>query len=128
MVEEFDLFAPIHDAMGISTLDAFEGWRSTDASSVNDELRAVRPNQAVQFAFTSNSTQPSPITFTTVQSVPRIAANGLSMVTVTDVATVYLLALQWQIDGARTDTLTLITPDWLVGKLDFQGPNVRDAT
>ena len=112
----------------ISTLDAFEGWRSTDASSVNDELRAVRPNQAVQFAFTSNSTQPSPITFTTVQSVPRIAANGLSMVTVTDVATVYLLALQWQIDGARTDTLTLITPDWLVGKLDFQGPNVRDAT
>ena len=112
----------------IGTLDAFDGWRSTDASSVNDELRAVRPNQAVQFAFTSNSTQPSPITFTTVQSVPRIAANGLSMVTVTDVAIVHLLALQWQIDGARTDTLTLITPDWLAGKLDFQGPNVRDAT
>ena len=112
----------------IGTLDAFEGWRSTDASSVNDELRAVRPNQAVQFAFTSNSTQPSPITFATVQSVPRIAANGLSMVTVTDVAIVHLLALQWQIDGARTDTLTLITPDWLAGKLDFQGPNVLDAT
>ncbi|WP_397568518.1 hypothetical protein [Schlesneria sp. T3-172] len=110
------------------TLDSLEGWRSTDASAVSGELRAVRPGKTAQFAFTSSSTQPSPISLSTVQSVPKITANGLTMVTVTDVAVVYLLALQWQIDASRVDTLTLTTPDWLAGKLEFQGPNVRDTT
>jgi hypothetical protein len=50
------------------------------------------------------------------------------MVTVTDVAVIYTLALQWQIEGAKTDTLTLTTPNWLAGKLDFQGPGIREAT
>ena len=112
----------------IGTLETFEGWRSVDASIVTGELSAVRPNQAVQFAFTSTNLSPSAITLELNQASPKLSANGLSMVTVTDVAVIYMLALQWQIDAAKTDTLTLTTANWLAGKLDFQGPGLREAT
>ena len=110
------------------TLEAFEGWRSVDASQVGGELRAVRPTQPVQFAFVSANAAPAAIAMKLTQATPKLSANGLSMVTVTDVAVIYTLALQWQIDAAKTDTLMLTTPNWLAGKLDFQGEGVREAT
>ncbi len=110
------------------TLESFDSWRSVDAAQVSAELRAVRPDQLAQFAFASTNTSPAFISLNLKQSTPKLSANGLSMVTVTDVAVIYTLALQWQIDAARTDTLTLTTPDWLAGKLDFQGDGMREAT
>ncbi|MEI8019389.1 MAG: hypothetical protein WCH39_14385, partial [Schlesneria sp.] len=110
------------------TLDSFEGWRQVDGSQVSGELRAIRSTQAAQFAFTSNSTTPAVIALNLTQATAKVSANGLSMVTATDVAVIYLLALQWQIDVAKTDVLTLTTPDWLAGKLDFQGTGIREAT
>ncbi len=110
------------------TLETFEGWRSLDVSQVGDELHAVRQGQPVQFAFTSTNSAPSAITMTLMQSNPKLLANGLSMVTATDVGVIYTLALQWQIEAAKTDVLTLTTPNWLAGKLDFQGNGLREAT
>ena len=112
----------------LGTLETFDGWRSVDTSIVAGELASIRPKQPVQFAFSSTNTTPSPITLSLTQSTPRVSANGLSMVTVTDVAVIYMLALQWQIDSAKTDTLTLTTPNWLAGKLEFQGQGIREAT
>ena len=74
------------------------------------------------------ASKPGPIALSLTQSKPKLSANGLSMVTVTDVGVIYTLALQWQIDAAKTDVLTLTTPDWLAGKLDFQGTGFREAT
>lgn len=111
----------------IGTLETFEGWRSIDASQVSEELRAVRAQTPVQFAFSSTNPTPSAITIKLNQAKPRLSANGLSMVTVTDIGVVYTLALQWQIDAAKTDQLSLTTPDWLAGKLDFQGAGLREA-
>lgn len=110
------------------TLDSFNGWRSVDASNVNPELQAVKAGRTVQFAFASTAVKPGPIELTLTQTSPKLSANGLSMVTVTDVAVIDTLALQWQIDTAKIDTLTLTTPDWLAGKLDFQGPGLREVT
>ncbi len=110
------------------TVDSFEGWRHVDGTQVNGELRAIRSSQAVPFAFTSNSTTPAAIALNLTQASVKVSANSLSMVTVTDVAVIYMLALQWQINVAKTDTLTLTTPDWLAGKLDFQGTGIREAT
>lgn len=113
----------------VGTLEEFEGWRSVDVSVAStEELTSVRPNQPIQFAFVSTNLNPAPITFTLKQAAARFSANGLSMVTVTDIAVIYTLALQWQIDVAKTDTLTLTTPSWLAGKLDFQGPGIRETT
>ena len=110
------------------TLDTFDGWRSVDASLVNGELKAVRPNLPVQFAFTSTAKTPSPVTLKLQSAIPKLTANGLAMVSVTDVAVVYTLALQWQIDAATTDQLVFTTPSFLAGKLEFTGSGIREST
>lgn len=110
------------------TLDDFDGWRSVDAALVSQELRAVRPNHAVQFAFHSSTSGTTPISIRLQRATPKLAANGLAMVSVTDVAIVHTLALQWQIDSATTDALVFTTPNFLAGKLEFTGSGIRETT
>ncbi len=110
------------------SLDTFDGWRSIDISHVSGELLAVRSQQPVRFAFSSTTLNPSPIGLKLTQAVPKLSVDGLSMVTVTDVAVIYTFAFQWQIDSATTETLSLTTPSWLAGKLEFQGPGLHEAT
>lgn len=110
------------------TLDAFDGWRSVDADLINGELKSVRPGKPVQFAFQSTATEPSAITLQLQKAAPRLTANGLAMVSVTDVAVIHTLALQWQIDTATTDALVFTTPSFLAGKLEFTGPGIRETT
>lgn len=109
------------------TLDSFDGWRSVDAALVSNELKAVRPNHPVQFAFQSTASA-SAITVKLQRATPKLAANGLAMVSVTDVAVVHTLALQWQIDAATTDSLVFTTPSFLAGKLEFTGSGIRETT
>ena len=110
------------------TLDTFEGWRSVDAAHASPEVKAVRPNQPVQFAFQSNSVTPSAILLKLQRATPKLTANGLTMVSVTDVAVVHTLALQWQIKAATTDSLVFTTPSFLAGKLEFAGDGIRETT
>ncbi|WP_010583396.1 hypothetical protein [Schlesneria paludicola] len=109
-------------------IDSSEGWRSIDASQIDAGLRAVRSQQAAQFAFTSSQVTPAPVAMRLTPASPKFAADSLSMVTVTDLSVVYTLAMQWQIEAARTDTLTVTTSKWLAGKLDFQGEGIRETT
>ena len=110
------------------TLDNFESWRSVDAALVSQELRAVRPNHSVQFAFQSSASAAAPISIKLHRATPKLGANGLAMVSVTDVAIVHTLALQWQIDSATTDSLVFTTPSFLAGKLEFTGNGIREST
>lgn len=110
------------------TLDDFDGWRSVDSALVSQELRAVRPNHSVQFAFQSAAGGATPISIKLHRATPKLGANGLAMVSVTDVAIVHTLALQWQIDSATTDSLVFTTPDFLAGKLEFTGSGIRETT
>ncbi len=111
-----------------ATLDQFAGWRSLDPALVSAELRAVRPNKPVQFAFASNGLAPADISLKLTQATPKLTANGLTMTTVTDVAVIHTLALQWQIDAATTDALVFTTPGSLAGKLVFTGTGIRETT
>lgn len=110
-----------------STVASSEGWRSIDAAHVSPELQSVRQDHPAQFAFTSTSAAPAAIVVNVTQSTARLSANGLSMVTVTDVAVIYTLALQWRINAAQTESLTFTTPDWLAGKLEFSGEGLRET-
>jgi hypothetical protein len=76
------------------TLDTFDGWRSVDAGQVSGDLKGVRPNQPVQFAFQSSALSPSAIAVKLQRATPRLTANGLAMISVTDVAVIQTLALQ----------------------------------
>jgi hypothetical protein len=110
------------------TLDRFDGWRSIDAGLVSGDLKAVRPDLPVQFAFQSTASSPEAIKLLLQRATPRLTANGLVMVSVTDVAVVHTLALQWQIDSATTDSLVFTTPSFLAGKLEFTGTGIRETT
>ncbi|MBS0205034.1 MAG: hypothetical protein JSS49_19170 [Planctomycetes bacterium] len=110
------------------TLDTFEGWRSVDAAHASPEVKAVRPNQPVQFAFQSSVATPSAITLNLQRATPKLTANGLTMVSVTDVSVIHTLALQWQIKTATTDSLVFTTPSFLAGKLEFAGDGIRETT
>lgn len=110
------------------TLNSFEGWRSVDAAQVSPELKAVRSSRPVQFGFYSNAATPGVIRVDLQKATPRLSANGLVMVSVTDVAVVHTLALQWNIDSATTDTLVFTTPSYLAGKLEFNGEGIRETT
>ncbi len=111
-----------------ATLDQFEGWRSIDAALVSNDLKAVRANKPVQFAFATNNAAPSDISLKLTQATPKLSANGLTMTTVTDVAVIQTLALQWQIDAATADALVFTTPNNLAGKLVFTGTGIRETT
>ena len=110
------------------TLNSFEGWRSVDAAQVSQELKAVRASHPVQFGFYSTLTTPDAVRINLKKATPQLTANGLAMVSVTDVAIVHTLALQWNIASATTDTLVFTTPSSLAGKLEFEGPGIRETT
>ena len=112
----------------VGTLGTTDGWRSIDVSQLSSELSTVRSSKPASFAFSSNLIPPTPIGLKLTALSPKLSANGLSMVTVTDLAVVYTLAFQWQIDSAKTEILTLTTPGWLAGKLDFQADGLRDVS
>ncbi|MCX7406884.1 MAG: hypothetical protein NTZ32_02270 [Planctomycetales bacterium] len=111
-----------------ATLDQFEGWRPIDAALISNDLKAVRANKPVQFAFATNIAAPSEISLKLTQATPKLSANGLTMTTVTDVAVIHTLALQWQIDAATADALVFTTPSSLAGKLVFTGGGIRETT
>lgn len=103
------------------------GWKSIDAGQTPDNLRSLRP-QPPQLAFQSTAAEPAPVDLTVTAAAPRLTAASLSAVTVTDVAIVYGLVLQWQITQASAESLVFDTPDWLAGQLDFQGSGIREVS
>ena len=56
---------------------------------------------------------------------PRLAAAGLTTIIAGDTAIEYSLAFKWKITRAAAGTFVFTTPDWLSGKLDFQGDGFR---
>ncbi|MFO0916798.1 MAG: hypothetical protein U0872_00580 [Planctomycetaceae bacterium] len=59
---------------------------------------------------------------------PQLRADGLTTTTVTEFTVVHALALQWQIQGAAVESLSLTTPKSLSRRLDFQGAEIREVT
>jgi hypothetical protein len=102
-------------------------WKSIDAGSIPPELQRLRPSPA-QFAFQTSANDPGPIELSLTSAVPRLTANSLTTISVTDVATIYGFVWQWQIDAAATDTLAVETSDWLAGRMDFSGDHLREVT
>jgi hypothetical protein len=105
-----------------------EGWRAVDAGSVGQDLQNLRHGQPLRFAFQSSQPQPKPVTLQLTRGETQMRADSLATTTVTDFTVIHALALQWQIDGAPVESLSLTTPDTLSGRLDFQGSEIREVT
>ncbi|MDX1969039.1 MAG: hypothetical protein SFV23_17825 [Planctomycetaceae bacterium] len=102
-------------------------WNPLDATTISGELKQLRPTSP-QLAFTSAAASPGSLQLALTRLLPRLSASSLTVVTVTDVALIYGCIFQWDVSRASTEVLTLETPAWLAGRLQFQGAEIRDVT
>ncbi|MCX7421247.1 MAG: hypothetical protein NT013_17125 [Planctomycetia bacterium] len=116
-------FDPAYQA----TINAANGWKTSDPEHCSEELR-TKLGRPAKFVFTSNALAPELLGFDLVRAVPKLSADAVTLLTVSDTAIDYSLALQWKIAEAAADTFTFTTPDWLAGKLDFQGAGIRQTS
>ena len=116
-------FDPAYQA----TVSSFNGWKTSDLEHCSEELRN-KLSRPAKFVFSSNVVMPEVLGFDLARAVPKLSADAVSLVTVSDTAVDYSLALQWKIAEAASDTFTFTTPDWLAGKLDFQGAAIRQTS
>ncbi len=115
------------DNVYTTQLQEFAGWRSIAPEQLPEGLRQ-RNSQPVQLAFTSVEADPDLILIDLTREVPVMTADSLSVVTVSEIAVTYALAMQWKITKAAADTFQFTTPGWLKGKLDFQIGGLRQVT
>ncbi|MFM9962695.1 MAG: hypothetical protein ACKV2Q_15905 [Planctomycetaceae bacterium] len=116
-------FDPAYQA----TIGSSNTWKTSDPEHCSEELRN-KLSRPAKFVFTSNAVVPEILAFDVGRAVPKLSADAVSLVTVSDTAVDYSLALQWKISDAASDTFTFTTPDWLAGKLDFQGAGIRQTS
>ncbi len=116
-------FDPAYQA----TVSSSNTWKTSDPEHCSEELRN-KLSRPAKFVFTSNVVMPEVLGFDLARAVPKLSADAVSLVTVSDTAVDYSLALQWKISEAASDTFTFTTPDWLAGKLDFQGAGIRQTS
>ncbi|MEX1228969.1 MAG: hypothetical protein WEB58_01940 [Planctomycetaceae bacterium] len=115
------------DNVYITQLKEFFGWKSIGPDQLPAELRN-RNTQPVQLAFTSVEQDPDLILLELTRAQPAMTADSLTVVTVSETAITYALAMQWKITKAAAETFQFTTPDWLKGKLDFQVGGLRQVT
>jgi hypothetical protein len=116
-------FDPAYQA----TVSSSSGWKTADPEHCSEELRN-KLSRPPKFLFTSNAVTPEVLGFDIVRAQPKLSADAVSLVTVSDTAIDYSLAMQWKISEAAADTFTFTTPNWLAGKLDFQGAAIRQTS
>lgn len=116
-------FDPAYQA----TASSYNTWKTSDPEHCSEELRR-KLSRPARFVFTSNALMPEVLAFDLARAVPKLSADAVTLVTVSDTAVDYSLALQWKIADAAADTFTFTTPDWLAGKLDFQGAAIRQTS
>jgi hypothetical protein len=123
--QESQLGIWVIDALTASLGDAAD-WRSQDAASLGDALRALAPTLP-QFGFRSNSTDPGAVSISLARGVPEFAADAVLLTAVSDAAIDYGWTLRWKIDRAAADTFLVSTPDWLGDQVEFRGSEVRQV-
>lgn len=112
------------DEVYTGTMDEIGDWRSVDPERIPVDVRR-RVQRPVQFAFSGVGTQLPPIGLALQRREPQLAAAGLTTIIAGDTAIEYSLAFKWKITRAAAGTFVFTTPDWLSGKLDFQGNGFR---
>jgi len=110
-----------------ATFNQPAGWSSARPEELSPEVQKLRPRPP-QFALRSQETSPGPVTLDLSRVTPRLIADTLSLVTVTETAVHYTLALKWRIAQGAADTFVFVTPDWLGGRLEFAEAGLRQVS
>jgi hypothetical protein len=81
-----------------------------------------------QFAFETRRSEPAAVSLTLAHAVARLSGDSATIVTVTDAAVFYTVALQWTITQATADTFVLTMPGWLASRLDLTDSQTVSGT
>jgi hypothetical protein len=81
-----------------------------------------------QLAFETRRPEPAAISLSLLHAAARLTGDSATIVTVTDAAVFYTVALHWTISQATADTFALTMPDWLASRLDLNDPHEQSAT
>ena len=112
------------DDVYTATMSDVGAWRPVAPDRLDGAVRA-RIQRPVQFAFAATGTALTPINLSLQRREPQLAAAGLTTIIASETAIEYSLAFKWKITRAAAGTFVFTTPDWLAGKLDFQGNGFR---
>ena len=114
------------DSSYTASLSSLGAWKSVDPAALSAELRRLNPN-APQFAFESTSTAAGSVALALSRATPQLIADSITLAAVSETSIDYGLTLRWRIRQAAAETFVLVTPAALQGRLDFDGPGIRDV-
>ncbi|MBX3439343.1 MAG: hypothetical protein KF861_17785, partial [Planctomycetaceae bacterium] len=109
------------------SLESFDGWRSLPRNELPKKLRELH-EQEPQFTFRSAELEPELVIARVERSQPQITGDAVTLIAVSDASIDYGLTLRWTVERAVVDRLTLTTPDWLAGRLEFTGDGIERTT
>lgn len=115
------------DSSYTASLDTLGDWKSADPAALSDALRGLNPRQP-QFGFQSASATPGAVSLSLSRATPQLIADCITLAAVSETSVDYGLTLRWRIRQAAADTFVLVTPGWLKGRLDFDGPGIRNVS
>lgn len=120
----------VNSSLGIWVDDTYQGviaenggWRPIPIGQLSPEYRKL-DRRPVQFAFRSDALEPEPVQLRLETAAPRMRADAITLIAVSDATIDYGLTLRWNITQAATDELLFTTPDWLT-QLEITGPGIR---
>ena len=104
-----------------ATIGEAGDWKSISPDQTPSTMKSLVAAPP-QFAFETRRSEPAAISLNLAHAVARLSADSATIVTVTDAAVFYTVALQWKITQATADTFVLTMPDWLASRLDLTDP------
>jgi hypothetical protein len=101
-----------------ATIGESTDWKSISPDQTPPTMKSLVAAPP-HFAFESRRTEPAAVSLNLARAVARLAGDSATIVTVTDTAVFYTVALQWTITQATADSFVLTMPDWLAARLDL---------
>jgi hypothetical protein len=105
-----------------ATIGEATDWKSTSPDQTPPAMKALVAAPP-QLAFETRRPEPAAVSLNLAHAPARLAGDSATIVTVTDAAVFYTVALHWTISQATADTFALTMPDWLASRLDLTDPH-----
>ncbi len=109
-----------------ATIGEAADWKSIGPNEIPADMKSLL-HTPPQFAFESRRPEPAAVSLDLAHAVARLSGDSATIVTVTNAAVFYTVALHWNITQATADTFVLTMPDWLASRLDLTDPHAESA-
>jgi hypothetical protein len=109
-----------------ATIGEAADWKSIGPNEVPSDMKSLL-HTPPQFAFESRRSEPAAVSLDLAHAVARLSGDSATIVTVTNAAVFYTVALHWNITQATADTFVLTMPDWVASRLDLTDPHAESA-